>query len=314
MATQQQESGKLSRHLTLFDLLCIGIGGTVGTGIFAICGVIASEYAGNAAFLSWLIAGLACLVNGAAPLEGQELPSHEPFTEVLSRVVHQPLVDYAGLLEDRSALDAYLRTLADVSPEELAAAPHDVRLAFWINAYNACMLRRVVDNYPIEKDGRLLARLTNTVAGRPANSVWQIPDVFDGKHCRVAGEERSQDDIEHGFIRPMGDPRIHFAVNCAAISCPELWPEAYSAEALGEQLDRAVRHFVANTVHFRVEEGSTVRLNKVLDWYRDDFGGVEGLRTFLAGYVGDATAAVLRDAHTRVEFSEYDWTLNDIGR
>jgi len=249
-----------------------------------------------------------------ARLGAQELPSHEPFTDVLSRVVRQPNVDYAGLLENRSALDAYLATLADVSPGALAAAPQDAQLAFWINAYNACMLRLVVDNYPIEKDGRLLARLTNTVAGRPANSVWQIPDVFDGKHCRVAGEERSQDEIEHGFIRPMGDPRIHFAVNCAAKSCPELWPEAYSAETLDEQLDRAVEHLVANAAHFRVEEGSTVRLNKVLDWYRDDFGGVEGLRTFLTEYVEEANETVLRDARTKIEFSEYDWTLNDIGR
>jgi hypothetical protein len=176
------------------------------------------------------------------------------------------------------------------------------------------MLRLVVDNYPIEKDGRLLARLTNRVAGRPANSVWQIPNVFDGKHCRVARQERSQDEIEHGFIRPMGDPRIHFAVNCAAKSCPELWPEAYSAATLDEQLDRAVEHLVANAAHFRVEEGSTVRLNKVLDWYRDDFGGVEGLRTFLTRYVDEATATVLGDARTKIEFSEYDWTLNDIGR
>ena len=268
----------------------------------------------GAALLTLALAGAQVGTADGAQLEARELPSHEPFTDVLARVVRQPSVDYAGLSQNRATLDAYLATLAAVSREALAGAPQDARLAFWINAYNACMLRLVIDNYPIEKDGRLLARVTNTVAGRPANSVWQIPDVFEGKHCRVAGEERSQDEIEHGFIRPMGDPRIHFAVNCAAKSCPELWPEAYSAETLDEQLDRTVEHLVTNAEHFRVQEGSTVTLNKVLDWYRDDFGGVEGLRTFLAGYVGDATANVLRDAGTKIEFSEYDWTLNDIGR
>jgi hypothetical protein len=72
--------------------------------------------------------------------------------------------------------------------------------------------------------------------------VWQIPDVFSRKHCRIAGAERSQGEIEHEIIRPMGDPRIHFAVNCAARSCPPIWPEAYTGEELDAQLDRAVSH------------------------------------------------------------------------
>jgi hypothetical protein len=81
----------------------------------------------------------------------------------------------------------------------------------------------------------------------------------------------------------MGDPRIHFAVNCAARRCPPIWPEAYTGEELDAQLDRAVSHLVSNPEHFRVEraDGATIRLNKVLDWYKDDFGGIAGLKTFL---------------------------------
>lgn len=251
---------------------------------------------------------------GSGPLSAQALPTHETFSALLAEVVQQPNVDYALLVEKRSTLDAYLTTLASVSPTTVDAAPRDARLAFWINAYNACMLRLVADNYPIEKDGRLLSRLTNAVAGRPPNSVWQIRDVFTTAHCRVAGEERSQDDIEHGIIRPMGEPRIHFAVNCAARSCPPLWPEAYEAETLDHQLDRAVTHLVGLASHFSVEEDGTVRLNEVLDWFQDDFGGIEGLRAFLAGYVADDSAAILRDARTTIDFFDYDWTLNDVGR
>jgi len=95
------------------------------------------------------------------------------------------------------------------------------------------MLTLVVDHYPIEKDGRLFSRIRNAVADRPVNSVWQ---------SRIAGAERSQGEIEHEIIRPMGDPRIHFAVNCAARSCPPIWPEAYTGEELDAQLDRAVSH------------------------------------------------------------------------
>ena len=247
----------------------------------------------------------------------QALPSHEAFSEVLASVVERPRVDYARLKETRAGLDAYLATLADVPAGALESTSEEARLAFWINAYNACMLRLVVDHYPIRKDERLFARVRNAVAGRPDNSVWQIEAVFTRADCRVAGADRSQDEIEHEIIRPMGDPRIHFALNCAARSCPPLWPEAYTPEALDRQLDRAVSSLLTDDAHFRVEENGrerTARLNKVLDWYRDDFGGIEGLKAFLAPYVAPDVAEVLRRGATRVEFFDYDWTLNDTRR
>jgi len=246
-------------------------------------------------------------------LSAQELPTHDALSAILADVVQQPSLDYAGLVDRRAALDTYLATLASVDIRTLDSASREEQLAFWINAYNACMLSQVADHYPIQKDGRLLSRMRNTVAGRPANSVWQIPDVFSRQQCRIAGEDRSQDDIEHGIVRPMGDPRIHFAVNCAAKSCPVLWPEAYEAATLDEQLDRAVSHLVASHEHFSVED-STIRLNKVLDWFKDDFGGTDGLRSFLAPYVSPETAELLADLRTSIEYFEYDWTLNDIGR
>ncbi len=249
-------------------------------------------------------------------LAAQELPDHSAFTAVLAEVVAQPLVDYQKLRDGRSALDAYIASMAEASASQLQATSVDARLAFWINAYNACMLKLVVDHYPIEKDGRLISRIRNAVADRPTNSVWQIPDVFSAKHCRIAGAERSQDEIEHQIIRPMGDPRIHFAVNCAALSCPPLWPEAYTGDELDAQLDRAVSNLVGDPEHLRVERETrtTVRLNRVLDWYGDDFGGIEGLKIFLIPYVPSATAQDLRDARTDIEFFDYDWTLNDVGR
>jgi len=260
----------------------------------------------------------AALTLGAAPAaasaQDDALPGHEPFSRVLERVVRDNGVDYATLQAGRAELDAYLATLAAVDPAALERASHEARLAFWINAYNACMLRLVVDHYPIRKNRRLLDRVKNAIADRPENSVWQIPDVFTREHCRIAGRERSQDQIEHEIIRPMGDPRIHFAVNCAARSCPPLTPEAYEPETLEAQLDARVKAFVASARHFSLDPGPppTVRLNKVLDWFKEDFGGIEGLRTFLAPYLEPEAARVLADPGTRVEFFEYDWTLNDV--
>ncbi|MDX1493627.1 MAG: VTT domain-containing protein [Longimicrobiales bacterium] len=243
----------------------------------------------------------------------QALPSHEAFGALLAEVVEQPLVDYAELVERKDALDDYIATLSAVDPTALAGSERDARLAFWINAYNACMLKLVAEHYPIEGNSGFFSSIRNSLAGRPDNSVWQIDDVFTRRHCPVAGADRSQDEIEHEIIRPTFDePRIHFAVNCAARSCPVLWPEAYTAQRLDEQLDRAVRNLVENPEHFRVE-GATVRMNKVLDWYKDDFGGIDGLRSFFAPYLSEQEAEVLTDPGTQVAFFDYDWTLNDTG-
>jgi hypothetical protein len=250
-----------------------------------------------------------------------DLPDHAQFTRVLAQVVEVPRVDYAKLRENRAGLDRYLQALADTDRAALDAAPEAEQLAFWINAYNACMLRIVIDNYPIER-GRvgLFQRARIAVAGYPPNSVWQIADVFSGKHCPVAGAERSQDEIEHEIIRPTFDePRIHFAVNCAAVSCPVLWPEAYVAERLDAQLERAVRALVSSPAHFRLVPASggtpaTLRLNKVLDWYQDDFGGTEGLRAFFLPYLEGRTLETVRDPATPIAFFDYDWTLNDVPR
>ena len=248
----------------------------------------------------------------AGTLEAQTA-RHAPLTHALQDVVRTPRVDYAALKDGRAALDSYLATMAGADASQLEAAALDERLAFWINAYNACMLKRVVDHYPITKAGSFLSRIKNRLADRPANSVWQIEDVFTGAHCEIAGALRSQDEIEHSIIRPLGDPRIHFVVNCAARSCPSLLPEAFEAETLDAQLDRAVLDFIADSRHFALEGGDApvLRLNKVLEWYGDDFGGTDALPEFFARYLDGDRATLLASPDLRVEFFEYDWTLND---
>lgn len=245
-------------------------------------------------------------------LAGQTLPDHAELTAVLQRHVHGPLVDYAALQADRRALDAYLQRLGRTSPGALDLAGRDARLAFWINAYNACALKLVVDHYPIEKRGGL-GGVVNAVAGVPANSIRQIPDTWERRFCRVAQEDRSLDGIEHGILRPLGDPRIHFAVNCASRSCPVLADRAYTADSLQAQLDAAVERFLADPRQYRLETGAdpVLHLNRVLDWYKDDFGGTDGVLRFLARYVPEGEGRLLTSGRIRVEYSEYDWTLND---
>ncbi len=254
---------------------------------------------------------------GLRTASAQQLPDHSEFTGVLAPVVFGAQVDYAKLAADDAGLRAYLDRLAATDISAVTSASRDEQLAFWINAYNACMLKRVIEHYPIKRAGGFHG-LKNRAAGRPENSVWQIEDVFTGDHCVVAGEERSQDEIEHEIIRPMGDARIHLAVNCAAWSCPPLIGRADLPETLDEQLDERVRAFMMDPAHFDVTtEGdrSTVRVNKVLDWFKEDFGGNnDGIRAFFAGFADGHYREALLDPETRVEFHEYDWTLNDIAR
>lgn len=260
-----------------------------------------------------VLALLVCAAASAGVLRAQTLPDHSEFDPVLADFLHEGLVDYAALTEGRAALDSYLAQMARTSPSALGLASRSARLAFWINAYNACALRLVIDHYPIARRGGV-AGLASRIVGVPANSIRQIPDTWGREFCRIAQEERSLDGIEHGIIRPLGDPRIHFAVNCASRSCPELAAEAYKAETLNDQLDAAVERFIAEPRHFRLEAGErpVLHVNKVLDWYGDDFGGSEGVIEFLRRYLPDARAERLRDpSRVRVEYFEYDWTLND---
>ena len=264
---------------------------------------------------------IASAAAGSGPAVAQQtpaagLPDHAAFTAVLATVVGETDVDYRRLASDPSGLRAYIAALEAADPAAVAGAAPQDRLAFWINAYNACMLKRVIDNYPIKPATGVL-RLRNAAARRPANSVWQIPDTFTGAHCPVAGALRSQDEIEHEIIRPLGDPRIHFAINCAARSCPPLIREAYAGPSLDAQLDDRVRAFVGDPLHFRItsDDGRrTVQVNTVLDWFKEDFGGHEGVRLFLARYATSSDAEALRDADVGLEFIDYDWTLNDASR
>ena len=241
------------------------------------------------------------------------LPSHEPFSSILSKVVIDKGVDYPKLVEMAPALEGYIATLGAVHHSTLEQSSEDEQMAFWLNAYNACMLHRVVSHYPIKKAGGLLG-IENKLKGRPHNSVWQIPQVFKEQHCFVAGTKRSQDDMEHGIIRKMGDPRIHFALNCAAISCPSLMGTAYIPLHLQTQLNQRVQLFLNTPKHFLIKKEGKRRLiflNKVMDWFKEDFGGILGLKKFFSGYLQGKEKKVLQDFQTKVTFFNYNWTLND---
>lgn len=208
---------------------------------------------------------------------------HGPFDVLLKTYVDERgNVDYAGLKTRSSDLDRYLGTLAEVDPTSLT---EDERLAYYINAYNAATLKLIVDNYP-------LASITDLDGGKP----WDV------KRVTLGGATYSLNELENDLIRGQYDePRIHFAVNCAAASCPPLRDGAYTAEGLEDQLEEQTRAFLRDPAYTTVSTGG-LTVSKIFEWYGADFSSVPA---FIADYRDDVPPSA------EVSFAEYDWSLND---
>ena len=225
-------------------------------------------------------------------------------------------VDYAALQRDGAALDAVVGAFGQVKAAEFTAWSDAEQIAYLINAYNAFTLQAVVDHYPIK---RRWFDFFN-----PANSIKQIPGVWSRLRWQVAGTEMTLDEIEHGTLRPhYNEPRIHFAVNCAAVSCPPLRPAPYVGKRLDRQLILAARDFLASDLGVAVEN-DTLRVSSVLSWFGDDFIEqysrlVEGrgpardraLIGVVAKYGPPDAARVAQSGNARIRFLDYDWSLND---
>ena len=254
---------------------------------------------------------LACLVAGGAarPFAATTAPpcasfdqEHRAWTRLLEQYVQDGRVDYGALHRDaRPALSAYREALSAVSGTCYAGWTREQRLAFWINTYNANALELVLEHYPVRS-----IRAIGWVPGSAFRTRF-IP-MKD-----LAGGELSLDDVEHEHLRKeFGEPRIHFAIVCASVSCPSLRSEAYRATDLDRQLDDQARRFLADPTKNRFDLPSqTFRLSSIFKWFREDFEKAAGsLPAFVARYVDPATAAALAEPGVRIEFLDYDWSLN----
>lgn len=206
------------------------------------------------------------------------------------------VVDYAAVARDPDYAEA-LRALAAADPEALAGQAD--RFAFWINAYNLLAIRTVVDHYP--------------VAGIRDVGSFLFP-VWKREAGIVAGRPVSLDHVEHAVLRPrFRDPRVHFAIVCASVSCPDLRAEPYDGLRLDEQLDDAARRFVANRAK-GLAIGPTVRVSSIFRWFADDFAPA-GVVAFLKPRVAPAVASALESRRDGdLEWIDYDWSLNDAAR
>lgn len=197
---------------------------------------------------------------------------------------------------DQARLIAFVDGLQNTDPDTL---DRDERLAYWINLYNAQTIRVVLDNYPVDS-------IRDIKDGPFSIGPWARKDLV------VNDTQISLNDIEHGIIRPaFNEPRIHYALNCAATSCPNLAPQAWQAEGLDAALDAAEQAYLADPRGVRVDAHGRIVASKIFIWFQEDFGenGAE-VAARLASIAPDPTGAAIA-ARGRIDRYEYDWALNE---
>lgn len=247
--------------------------------------------------------GLALMVSAAEafPTPSVQVPpldaGHGEFATVLRAVVRDDGVDYASLRRDHSALDRYRAQIAKAPlPQQ-----REERLALFINAYNAHTLALVVAKLP--DDENAWSAWSIKKAGKIFTSVWKSY-TFE-----VAGDRYTLDQIEHAVLRPMGEPRIHVAINCAARSCPPMLQQPLLAAGLDTQLEAAAVAFATSPLQVRLEK-DVLRVNPILEWFAEDFERVGGIRAFLQARVPAGPIAEYLASDRPIRFSAYDWALN----
>ncbi len=220
---------------------------------------------------------------------------HSEFDALLRKHVDKDgWVNYEGFRVDSASLDAYIASLGNAPFDDLG---RDEKLALLINAYNAFTLRLILDHYPV-----------TSIKDIPAAKRW------DAKRWRLGLMTLSLNQIEHEQIRPkFAEPRIHFALVCAAIGCPKLRNEAYQAERIEEQLEDQTRYLHTRDRWFRYQPGAKeIHLTKLYDWYGTDFKQVTGsVLEFAARYSVSLKSTLDKDTKPRIKWLDYDWTLND---
>lgn len=210
---------------------------------------------------------------------------HSPWTRLLETHVNEKgQVDYQGMLNARQKLTDYLDMLATKAPEK--SWDESEKLAFWINAYNAFTVQLILDHYPLK-------------------SIMDIDKAWDQKFIRLGNTSYSLNEIEHEIIRKeFNEPRIHFALVCAAVSCPVLLNKAYEPASLNKQFDEQAMRFITDRDKNRIST-EKLQLSQLFNWFKDDFTKSGTLINYLNRYSGTQISET-----AKIDYLEYNWGLN----
>ena len=253
---------------------------------------------------------LSALAIATLPLRRAAANTDANLNALLTRYIILPpdgvtRVRYAALkasTEDMRALDAWIARAATRRPSEMARAE---AFAFWVNLYNALTLKVVLERYPLHsiRDIRSTGVLLDPKA-------WLGP--WRTRLITVEGKRMSLDDIEHGTMRAtFRDPRVHYAVNCASIGCPNLWPRAWQATTLEAELNAAASAYVNHPRGVTVLSDGRLRVSSIYYWFREDFGGNDGgIIAHLKRYASLPLSQRLSE-NSSISWDTYDWALNN---
>jgi hypothetical protein len=244
---------------------------------------------------------------------------HKPFDEILDLYVRDGLVYYLALRNERARFDRYVAALGSVTADALKSWSRERQLAYWINAYNAFVLRTVIDHYPIR--GRS--------SDYPPNSVRQIPGAFEKRQFRAGGRLLTLDAIEKDVIGEFGEPRALLALGRGALGSPRLKSEAFTAERLDSQLETMTSELVTRRELVFVDvPNEQLSVNPIFSWREPIFtksladqapaiyASRSPLERSVLALIGPLLVATeadyLRKNTFRMTFSEFDWKLNDL--
>ena len=227
------------------------------------------------------------------------------FSNILNKYVKGGLVDYKNLVGNKQ-LDKYLQQLSDTDPDNFS---RNEKLAFWINAYNAFTIQIVSENYPIESINELSTggKIIGHLLGK---TVW------DKEFITINNKTYSLNDIEHKILRKIDEPRIHFAIVCASISCPELLNEAYEPDKIEEQLESQAKKFLNDESRNQFDiKNRKAYISEIFNWFGKDFGKddeeiLKYIFKFLPASV--RTDITQNSKQWKVSFKDYNWNLNEI--
>ncbi len=222
--------------------------------------------------------------------------THEIFDGLLKKhVTKEGLANYKGLQADRETLDRYLNLVAANHPND-ANWSKNAQKAYWMNVYNAYTIALILDNYPV-------ASIKDISSGPNipfVNTPWDIQFI------EIEKQKYDLNNVEHNILRKyFDDPRIHFGINCASISCPNLAPFAFTEAKVNEQLDQLATTFINDPQKNKITTDKA-EISKIFSWFKGDFVKKESLISFLNRY---AATKINEDA--TIEHLDYDWGLND---
>ncbi|MFD2784484.1 DUF547 domain-containing protein [Hymenobacter rubripertinctus] len=221
---------------------------------------------------------------------------HAAWDGLLKKYVDdQGMVNYKGVRQDSAALNSYLKTLSDNLPVREASA--DEKLAYWINAYNAFTVQRIIRSYPVK-----------SIKDLGGDKIF-VNTVWDQDFISLGGKRYTLNDIEHRIIRKQfDDNRIHYALVCAAMSCPRLRNEAFVGARVQEQLADQGRDFINNPQKNDLTPANKPTLSAIYSFYPGDFekNGSTSIQDAVNRYADKKI-----DPSAKISYKEYNWSLNE---